>query len=152
VYTNVPPPGMKARRLGGTSFREAPRPTDPPQRSVIAPSLYLTWMTEAAYKYNIPLPLVRAVMHAERNYDPHALSRRGASGLMKLMPQTAEAMYVQDIFNARDNIFGGVRYLRVLANEFNGQMETMLAAYNAGPEAVRKYGGQVPPFDETRAY
>ena len=61
-------------------------------------------------------------------------------------------MFVQDIFDARQNIFGGVRYLRVLANEFGGQMETMLAAYNAGPEAVRKYGGQVPPFDETRAY
>jgi soluble lytic murein transglycosylase-like protein len=152
VYTNVPPAGVKARRLGGSSFREAPRPTDPPQRSVIAPSLYLAWMTEAAHKYNIPLPLVRAVMHAESNYDAHALSRRGASGLMQLMPRTAEEMYVRDIFDARQNIFGGVRYLRVLANEFDGQMETIIAAYNAGPEAVRKYGGQVPPFDETRAY
>ena len=152
VYTNVPPPGTHAKKLGGTSFRQAPRPSDPPQRSVITPALYMQWMSEASRKYNIPLALVRAVMHAESNFDPHALSRRGASGLMQLMPGTASEMYVQDIFNARDNIFGGVRYLRVLANEFGGQMETMLAAYNAGPDAVRKYGGQIPPFDETRAY
>ena len=152
VYTNVPPPGTHAKKLGGTSFRQAPRPSDPPQRSVITPALYMQWMSEASRKYNIPLALVRAVMHAESNFDPHALSRRGASGLMQLMPGTASEMYVQDIFNARDNIFGGVRYLRVLANEFGGQMETMLAAYNAGPDAVRKYGNQVPPFEETRAY
>ena len=81
VYTNVPPPGTKARKLGGSSFRQAPAPTEAPQRSVITPGLYLQWMTEASRKYNIPLPLVRAVMHAESNFDPHALSRRGASGL-----------------------------------------------------------------------
>jgi soluble lytic murein transglycosylase-like protein len=71
---------------------------------------------------------------------------------MQLMPGTASDMYVRDIFDARQNIFGGVRYLRVLANEFDGQMETIVAAYNAGPDAVRKYGNQVPPFEETRAY
>jgi soluble lytic murein transglycosylase-like protein len=152
VYTNVPPSGVKARRLGGSSFRQAPRPAEAPARSVIAPSLYLAWMEEAARKYNIPLALVRAVAHAESNFDPHALSRKGASGLMQLMPGTASDMYVRDIFDARQNIFGGVRYLRVLANEFDGQMETIVAAYNAGPDAVRKYGNQVPPFEETRAY
>jgi soluble lytic murein transglycosylase-like protein len=109
-------------------------------------------MTEAARKYNIPLALVRAVAHAESNFDPHALSRKGASGLMQLMPGTASDMYVRDIFDARQNIFGGVRYLRVLANEFDGQMETIVAAYNAGPDAVRKYGNQIPPFEETRTY
>jgi len=152
VYTNVPPSGVKARRLGGSSFRQAPRPAEPPARGVITPSLYLAWMTEAARRYNIPLPLVRAVAHAESNFDPHALSRKGASGVMQLMPGTASEMYVQNIFDARENIFGGVRYLRVLANQFDGQMETILAAYNAGPDVVRKYGGQVPPFEETRAY
>ena len=148
----MPPSGVKARRLGGSSFRQAPRPIEAPASSVIAPSLYLEWMTEAARKYNIPLALVRAVAHAESNFDPHALSRKGASGLMQLMPGTASNMYVRDIFDARQNIFGGVRYLRVLANEFGGQMETMVAAYNAGPDAVRKYGNQIPPFEETRSY
>ena len=152
VYTNVPPAGVKSRRLGGSSFRQAPRPAEPAARSIIAPSLYLAWMTEASRKYNIPLALVRAVAHAESNFDPHALSRKGASGLMQLMPGTASDMYVRDIFDARQNIFGGVRYLRVLANEFDGQMETIVAAYNAGPDAVRKYGNQVPPFEETRVY
>ena len=109
-------------------------------------------MTEASRKYNIPLALVRAVAHAESNFDPRGLSRKGASGVMQLMPGTASDMYVRDIFDARQNILGGVRYLRVLANEFDGQMETMVAAYNAGPDAVRKYGNQVPPFEETRAY
>ena len=151
VYTNVPPAGVKARRLGGTSFRQAPRPAEPPARAVIAPSLYLAWMTEAARKYNIPLALVRAVAHAESNYDPHALSRKGASGLMQLMPGTASEMYVQDIFDARQNIFGGVRYLRVLANLFNGDIELTLAGYNAGENAVIQHGG-IPPYDETRQY
>lgn len=152
VYTNVPPAGVKARRLGGSSFRQAPRPAEPAARSIITPSLYLAWMTEASRKYNIPLALVRAVAHAESNFDAHALSRKGASGLMQLMPGTASDMYVQDIFDARQNILGGVRYLRILANEFDGQMETIVAAYNAGPDAVRKYGNQVPPFEETRLY
>lgn len=152
VYTNVPPAGVKARRLGGSSFRQAPRPSEAPARSVVTPALYLEWMTESAHRYKIPLALVRAVAHAESNLDPHALSRKGASGLMQLMPGTASDMYVRDIFNARQNIDGGVRYLRFLANEFGGQMETMVAAYNAGPDAVRKYGNQVPPFEETREY
>lgn len=152
VYTNVPPSGVKARRLGGSSFRQAPRPSEAPARSIITDSLYLAWMSEASHRYNIPLALVRAVAHAESNFDPHALSRKGASGLMQLMPGTASDMYVRDIFDAKQNILGGVRYLRVLANEFNGQMEIMVAAYNAGPDAVRKYGNQVPPFEETRAY
>ncbi len=152
VYTNVPPAGVKARKLAGTSFRAAPRPADPPARGVITDSLYLAWMREAASKYNIPLAMVRAVAHAESNFDPHALSRKGASGMMQLMPGTASEMYVQNIFDARDNIFGGVRYLRKLANEFDGQFEVMVAAYNAGPDAVRKYGNTIPPFDETRAY
>jgi soluble lytic murein transglycosylase-like protein len=152
VYTNVPPSGVNARKLHGSSFRQAPRPADPPSRSIITPSLYLAWMEEASRKYNIPLALVRAVAHAESNFDPHALSRKGAGGVMQLMPGTASEMYVQDIFDARDNIRGGVRYLRQLANQFDGQMEIMLAAYNAGPDAVRKYGNRIPPFDETRAY
>jgi soluble lytic murein transglycosylase-like protein len=71
---------------------------------------------------------------------------------MQLMPATAEDMYVKDIFDAKENIEGGTRYLRVLANQFNGDMVKMIAAYNAGPDAVRKYGGKVPPYEETQLY
>jgi len=113
---------------------------------------YHSYAEQAARRYKIPLALVHAIMHAESNFDAHAVSPRGASGLMQLMPETAREMYVKDIFDVRDNIEGGTRYLRVLANEFQGDMVKMVAAYNAGPDAVRKYGGNIPPFEETQAY
>lgn len=106
----------------------------------------------AAIKYRVPVALVWAVIHAESAFDPSAVSHVGASGLMQLMPGTAREMYVLDVFEPRQNIEGGTRYLRLLANEFDGDMVKMLAAYNAGPEAVRRHGGRVPPFAETQAY
>jgi soluble lytic murein transglycosylase-like protein len=157
VYTNVAPKGAqarKARRIEG-EFRPAPSPSSPArltpwtERS-LAP--YDEHIEEAAVRYKIPAALIRAVMHAESAFDPNAISHVGASGLMQLMPQTAREMYVKDIFDPKDNIEGGVRYLRVLANEFEGDMVKMVAAYNAGPDAVKKYGGQVPPYAETQAY
>jgi soluble lytic murein transglycosylase-like protein len=152
IYTNVPPPGSKkASKLKGT-FTEAPAPTAPVKPRARTPEELEAHIVKAAARYRIPPALVRAIMHAESNFDSHALSPRGASGLMQLMPDTASEMYVKDIFDSRDNIEGGVRYLRVLANLFNGDMVKMVAAYNAGPEAVRKFGGQVPPFPETQAY
>src|SRR5919201_1071791 len=105
----------------------------------------------AAAHYKIPAELVRAVIWAESAGDAAAISRAGAIGLMQLMPRTAGDMYVEDPVDPAQNIMGGTRYLRYLANQFNGDMLLTLAAYNAGPEAVRKYGG-VPPFEETRQY
>ncbi len=157
VYTNVPPKGAQARQARKVEgeFRPAP--------SVDKPARITTWsrrsldeydafIEEAAIRYKMPPALVRAVMHTESAFDPNALSQVGASGLMQLMPGTARDMYVKDIFDPKDNIEGGVRYLRVLANEFDGDMVKMVAAYNAGPDAVKKYGGQVPPYPETQAY
>lgn len=157
VYTNVPPKGGKgrqARKVEG-EFRPAPSPEAPARvsvRSRIALGEFDAYIDEAAVRYKMPPALVRAVMHAESAFDPNAISVVGASGLMQLMPATAREMYVKDIFDPKDNIEGGVRYLRVLANEFDGDMVKMVAAYNAGPEAVKKYGGQVPPYAETQAY
>ena len=105
----------------------------------------------AAAVYKIPAELVRAVIWAESAGDAAAISRAGAIGLMQLMPRTAGDMYVEDPVDPAQNIMGGTRYIRWLANQFKGDMLLTLAAYNAGPEAVRKYGG-VPPFDETRQY
>jgi len=105
----------------------------------------------AAQVNNIPAELVRAVIWAESNGDSSARSHAGAVGLMQLMPQTAGEMFVRDPVDPAQNIQGGTRYLRWLANQFQGDMLLTLAAYNAGPEAVRKYGG-VPPFEETRQY
>jgi soluble lytic murein transglycosylase-like protein len=106
---------------------------------------------EAATLYQIPEELVRAVIKVESDYDPRAVSRVGAQGLMQLMPQTAQRMQVRDIMDPRENILGGVRYLRVLANMFNGNLQLTLAGYNAGENAVVKHGG-IPPFDETEDY
>jgi soluble lytic murein transglycosylase-like protein len=106
---------------------------------------------EAATLYQIPEELVRAVIKVESDYDPRAISRVGATGLMQLMPETAQRMQVRDIMDPRENIMGGVRYLRVLANMFNGNLQLTLAGYNAGENAVVKHGG-IPPFDETEEY
>jgi soluble lytic murein transglycosylase-like protein len=105
----------------------------------------------AAKLYNIPAELIRAVIAAESAGDTSAVSHRGAIGLMQLMPATAGQMYVEDPVDPAQNILGGTRYLRHLANEFAGDMMLVIAAYNAGPDAVRKYRG-VPPYDETRQY
>ena len=105
----------------------------------------------AAAHYKIPAELIRAVIAVESAGKAEAVSHKGAIGLMQLMPRTAGDMYVQDPVDPAQNVHGGTRYLRYLANQFGGDMVLTLAAYNAGPEAVRKYGG-VPPFAETRDY
>lgn len=95
--------------------------------------------------------LVMAIIQAESRYDPKAVSRSGARGLMQLMPQTAEAWGVTDSFDPRQNVEGGVRYLKWLLKLFDGDRELALAAYNAGLKQVYRYGG-VPPFPATRKY
>lgn len=115
------------------------------------PGRYDEYIRQAAGLYQIPEELVRAVIQVESGFDPHAVSRTNARGLMQLMPATAERMMVTDVFDPRQNIFGGVRYLRVLANLFNGDLELTLAGYNAGENAVIQFGG-IPPFQETREY
>jgi soluble lytic murein transglycosylase-like protein len=106
----------------------------------------------AAEKYRLPKNLLLAVMAVESNYDHRALSEKGAMGLMQLMPGTARDMYVFDAWDPAQNIEGGARYLRILANQYGGDPVQVLAAYNAGPEAVRRAGGAVPNIPETREY
>ena len=106
---------------------------------------------QAAALYQIPEQLVRAIIKVESDYDPRAVSSAGARGLMQLMPETAERLGVRDIHDPRENIFGGVRYLRVLANMFNGDLDFTVAGYNAGENAVIQHGG-VPPYAQTRDY
>ncbi|MEA3471103.1 MAG: lytic transglycosylase domain-containing protein [Thermodesulfobacteriota bacterium] len=106
---------------------------------------------KAADRYEIDPALVKAIIMAESNYNPRAISKTGARGLMQLMPATAEALGVEDCFNPEHNIRGGVRYFRQLLNRFDGNIELALAAYNAGSRKVRKYNG-IPPFKATQIY
>jgi soluble lytic murein transglycosylase-like protein len=112
---------------------------------------YDDWIREAAALYQIPEALIRAVMRVESDFDPRAVSPANARGLMQMIPETAERMMVTDVFDPRQNIFGGVRYLRVLANTFNGDLALTVAAYNAGEGAVIRHGG-IPPYPETQDY
>jgi len=105
----------------------------------------------AATLHGVSTELVRAVIQVESEFDPLARSSKGAQGLMQLMPDTARRMGVANAFDPRQNIFGGVRYLRQLLDMFRGDVALTAAAYNAGENAVTRYGG-VPPFRETRGY
>jgi Transglycosylase SLT domain len=106
---------------------------------------------EVAVRYDIPPILVAAIVEAESEFNPRAVSRRGARGLMQLMPGTASSLQVSDTFDPYENIEGGVRHLRRLMDRYHGNLPVVLAAYNAGEQAVMVYRG-VPPYPETRRY
>lgn len=118
---------------------------------VPAREAYEAIIQEAAAEYDVDPALIRAVMQAESAFHPYAVSRAGAEGLMQLMPALADEMGVSDSFDPRENIRGGVRYLKQLLDRHNGNLDLALASYNAGPGNVARYGG-VPPFRETRNY
>lgn len=112
---------------------------------------YSEIIKEAAERYNLPENLIASVIKQESNFNHQVVSRAGAMGLMQLMPMTAKFLGVQDAFNPQQNIMGGAKYLRQMMDQFDQRIELALAAYNAGPGNVKKYGG-IPPFKETQQY
>lgn len=110
-----------------------------------------TIISDAALRYRLDPALIKAVIRVESAFNRYSVSGKGAKGLMQLMPDTAREMGVSRLFDPEENIEGGSRYLRKMLDRFDGNLRLALAAYNAGPNAVARYGG-VPPFDETRRY
>lgn len=108
-------------------------------------------VTKACEKHNVDPKLIMAVIQQESGFNQNAISKSGAQGLMQLMPATAKSLGVTNAFNPEQNIDGGVKYLKGLLDRFHGNKILALAAYNAGPNAVKKYNG-VPPYEETQNY
>jgi len=106
---------------------------------------------KATEKYDVDFSLIKAVIEAESNFDPEAVSKKGAKGLMQIMPGNFQSLSVQDPFNPAQNIMGGVKYLQELLRRYENKLPLVLAAYNAGPEAVDQYR-QIPPYEETQNY
>jgi len=108
-------------------------------------------LREASRKHDIPFPLIKAVVKAESDFDPRAVSEKGAKGLMQIMPSNFKALKIQDPFDPHENIMGGALHLRRLLDRFNGSVRLALAAYNAGIESVERFKG-IPPIPETEDY
>jgi soluble lytic murein transglycosylase-like protein len=157
IYRTVGPDGVisfTTKKRGGAELYSKGKPNParmPGDGSPQRFSRYDAHIREAATLYQIPEELVRAVIRVESDFDPRAVSPKNARGLMQMIPATAERMMVTDVFDPRENILGGTRYLRVLANLFNGDIELTVAAYNAGENAVMRHGG-IPPYAETVDY
>lgn len=156
-FTNIRPPrgrrGVRVvMRTHTPTADEAPRATRGLSDTTGARySRYDAHIREAAALYQLPESFIRAVIRVESDYHAGAISRVGAQGLMQLMPGTAARMGVRDAFDPRQNILGGARYLRILANNFHGDLILTIAAYNAGAGAVIRHRG-IPPYDETQRY
>ena len=138
-----------------SSRRLALRPFGPSvydsSASAVVPKHLASAIQDAARTHGVDPRLVAAVARRESAYNPNAVSPVGACGVMQLMPATAKYLGVTNVFDARENIFGGTRYLRTLLDTFDGDLDLALAAYNAGPGAVERHKG-IPPYRETRAY
>ncbi|MBI5674792.1 MAG: lytic transglycosylase domain-containing protein [Nitrospirae bacterium] len=143
IFTNIPDDNDAKKVISEGTSRTA--------RNIRDSNYYNDIIYSKSDKYNLEPSLIKAVITAESNWRPTAVSTKGAIGLMQLMPSTASDMLVNNPYDPEENIEGGAKYLRYLLDIFNGDLTLALAAYNAGPERVRKFGN-VPPIPETKQY
>jgi len=156
VFTTKPQAGQAPTTVYSNP-RGAARSGAQPRRSSAAggaasraPSRFDAYIREAATRFQVPVAFIKAVIQIESGFNPNAVSPVGAQGLMQLMPGTATEMQCADPFDPRENIIAGTKLLRLLSNRYNGDINLVLAAYNAGPGNVAKANGI--PFEETRVY
>lgn len=150
-FTNIPSLDRRYK-LRYREANSAPRPSRTWMPTEVEIRRYQGIVEAAAKNHGVDTALVHAVISAESGYNPNALSRKGASGLMQLMPDTARRYGVRNIFDPVENVHGGVRYLKDLLAMFNGDMRLALAGYNAGENAVIRAGNRIPPYAETQSY
>jgi soluble lytic murein transglycosylase-like protein len=151
AFSDRPPADGRFTVLMPTCFACSLSSTVDWHSTVLFAQRFSPLIEQTAQRFQLDPALVRAVIHAESGFNPAARSRKGAMGLMQLMPGTARLVGVSDAWLPDQNIAGGVRYLADLLQQFRGDQKLAVAAYNAGPEAVRKYAG-IPPYAETQAY
>ncbi|HEF4763135.1 TPA: lytic transglycosylase domain-containing protein [Pseudomonas putida] len=150
VLSNVHRPGRHYERV--IREPEAALVSLDKQPQMIATRPYAELVSKAATDNQLPAALLHAVIQAESQYNPSAVSPAGAGGLMQLMPDTARELGVKNVYDPKANIQGGAKYLKRLMTMFDNDIELAVAAYNAGPQAVLSRGGVVPPFAETQRY
>jgi soluble lytic murein transglycosylase-like protein len=141
----------ESRRSDTVAAAQALAPERPARRDEGIPVSYANIINSACGKHGVDPSLVHAIVKVESDFNPYAVSRKGAMGLMQLMPETASSMKVRNSFSPDENIEGGVKYLRYLLDRYEGNISLALAAYNSGETAVKKWG-TIPPFKETQEY
>jgi soluble lytic murein transglycosylase len=119
---------------------------------IYSPQSFEDYIRQASDLYGIAFPLLKAIIKAESDFNPRAVSKKGAMGLMQIMPENIKAMNISNPFDPLENILGGARYFREMLDRFEGHLSLSLAAYNAGPKAVERYNNQIPPYKETENY
>lgn len=151
-FTNVPSDprytGMARTPLRASAYN----PVKTSSGYHAASKRYAPLVQKAAREHSLDQALLQAMIATESGFDPHAVSHKGAVGLMQLMPETARRYGVRNPYDPAENIRGGSKYLRDLMRKFNNDLSLTLAAYNAGEDAIIQYGNRIPPYRETRLY
>jgi len=144
-FTNVPTSSTSS------DYKVYIKETSPKPFNSYNEDLYDDAISEASKKHGVSFSLLKALIKTESDFDPRAISRAGAMGLMQIMPENIRRLNIKDPFDPKENIMGGARYLKELIQRFEGELQLALAAYNAGPKAVEQYN-RIPPYQETENF